>query len=413
MLEQIDHRSLAEPLDLWHFEDGSPGMVHWHPNGYAVYRLLEDAARARIRADGYLEVRTPQILRRAVWETSGHWDHFTGGMFHLAAAEDEAAIKPVSCPGHIQIAARSLRSYRDLPLRLAEFGLVHRDEPGGTLHGLLRLRQFTQDDGHVFCAPEQVEGEVDRFCSGALVFYRAFGLSDLGITIATRPDQRAGSDDEWAGAEALLSRVVERIGRAFDLQPGGGAFYGPKIELSLEDRSGRRWQCGTIQVDIAMPRRFGLSYQDASGSRRAPVMLHRALYGSLERFLGLLLEHHQGTLPLWMAPRQARVLPVNEAYAPYAAEVEQLLQASGVRADIDARDESLKRRVLDASVARVPLVAIVGERERDSRTVSVREGGAQRKVALDAWMLELWHRCASPDFRAADGMTHASAVPLD
>ena len=401
MLEHLDHRSLAEPLDLWHFEDGSPGMVHWHPNGYADYRLLDDAARARIRADGYLEVRTPQILRRAVWETSGHWNHFTGGMFHLAADEDEAAVKPVSCPGHIQIAARSLRSYRDLPLRLAEFGLVHRDEPGGTLHGLLRLRQFTQDDGHVFCAPEQVEAEVDRFCRGALAFYRAFGLEDVEVALATRPDQRAGREEDWDRAETLLAVVLERLGRSFHCEPGGGAFYGPKIELSLADRAGRRWQCGTVQVDIAMTQRFGLSYQDAAGHRHAPVMLHRALYGSLERFLGLLIERHRGTLPLWMAPRQVRLLPVTARHAPYAVEIEQLLQASGVRADIDARDESLKRRVLDANVAKVPLVAIVGEQERDSRTVAVREGRAQRKVPLDAWACELRERCTPPDFATA------------
>jgi threonyl-tRNA synthetase len=401
MLEHIDHRSLADPLDLWHFEDGSPGMVHWHPDGYAVYRRLEDAARARIRADGYLEVRTPQILRKAVWETSGHWHHFTGGMFHVAAAEDEAAIKPVSCPGHIQIAARSIRSYRDLPLRLAEFGVVHRDEPGGTLHGLLRLRQFTQDDGHVFCAAEQVEAEVDRFCRGALAFYRAFGLADVEIAIATRPDRRAGSDEEWDRAETLLAAVVERLGRNYHLEPGGGAFYGPKIELSLADHSGRRWQCGTVQVDIGMPQRFGLSYQDAAGHRRAPVMLHRAVYGSLERFLGLLIERHQGMLPLWMAPRQVRLLPVSAAHAPYAAEVEQLLQSTGVRADIDDRDESLKRRVLDASVAKVPLIGIVGDREHESRTVAVRERGARRQLPLDAWALELQERCAAPDFAMA------------
>lgn len=400
MLDQDDHRSLAQRLDLWHFEDDAPGMVFWHPRGYLLYQLLEGAARARVRADGYAEVRTPQILRRPVWEASGHWQHFQGGMFRVADDANEAAVKPVSCPGHIQIVKSRAPSYRDLPLRLAELGVVHRDEPGGTLHGLLRLRQFTQDDGHVFCGEEHVPAELDRFCRSLRPFYAAFGFEQIEFALSTRPPDRAGDDALWDWAEDALRAALDRLGGPYALQEGAGAFYGPKIELSLQDRLGRRWQCGTIQLDLVMPRRFDLRYVAAGGERRHPVMLHRALYGSLERFLGVLLEHHRGRLPPWLSPVQARVLPVAQAHNAYAYEVARALSDIGLRAEADAREESLGRRIAEAHADAVPFVAVVGDRERRDRAVTLRDRDGQSTSPLEEAREALRARCAPPDFAA-------------
>ncbi|MCB9575323.1 MAG: threonine--tRNA ligase, partial [Kofleriaceae bacterium] len=277
-------------------------MVFWHPRGLTLYRALEDAARRQLARGGYREVRTPQLLRVPVWQQSGHWDHFQAHMFGCGAGGTAAALKPVSCPGHIQLVRRAAPSWRDLPLRLAEMGLCHRDEPGGTLHGLMRLRQFTQDDGHVFCADDQVADEVARFCRDLPGFYRGFGFADVSVALSTRPDDRAGDDAWWDRAERELEAVVRDLGVPYVIQPGAGAFYGPKLEFVLHDRRGRAWQCGTIQLDLVLPRRFDLRYVDAGGARRHVVMLHRALYGSIERFLGVLLEHHGAALPAWLAP---------------------------------------------------------------------------------------------------------------
>jgi threonyl-tRNA synthetase len=394
--EPNDHRALGQRLQLWHLDEDSPGMVHWHPRGWTVYRLLEHAARTRMAADGYLEVRTPQLVRAPTWQASGHWDHFAGGMFRLRDESHDSALKPVSCPGHLQIAARLLRSYRDLPLRLGEFGLVHRDEPGGTLHGLLRLRQFTQDDGHILCAAEQVDGELDRFCSSLCALYEALGVGPATWALSTRPEHRAGSDEDWEWMEARLEAALERRGLKYVVQPGAGAFYGPKIELSVGDASGRIWQCGTIQIDVSMPRRFHVAYQDAAGGRRAPVMLHRAFYGSLERFLALLLEHRRGRLPAWLAPEQVRVLPVAAAHAAYAALVADALAGAGLRASVDARAETLGRRVLDSRRAAIPFVGIVGDREHESGSVVVREGAAETVSPLSQVVEHLKQRCRSP-----------------
>jgi threonyl-tRNA synthetase len=400
MFADDDHRKLAQRLDLFHLQEEAPGMVFWHPRGLVLYRLLEQAARAQLDAHGYLEVKTPQILRRPVWEASGHWQHFGAGMFRVQDQACEAAVKPVSCPGHIQIANRRAPSYRDLPIRLCEFGVVHRDEPGGTLHGLLRLRQFTQDDGHVFCTEEQAEAEIERFCRALPAFYAAFGFDQLRLGFSTRPKERAGADALWDRAEAALLAVLVRLDVPHALQPGEGAFYGPKLEFVLKDRAGRDWQCGTIQFDLVMPERFELRYVDQGGARRHAVMLHRALYGSLERFLGILLEHHGAALPAWLAPQQVTVLPVAPEHAGFAAQVERELRAAGLRAGVDARSESLARRVAEAHEQAVPFMAVLGAREVAAAAVTVRARDGQRTLPFGEAVHALSKDCAPPPFAA-------------
>ncbi len=401
MLDENDHRSLGQRLDLWHFEEEAPGMVFWHPRGYCLYRLLEQAARDRVLADGYEEVRTPQILRRPMWERSGHWRHFNDGMFHVLADAQEAAIKPVSCPGHIQLVKRRAPSYRDLPLRLAEFGVVHRDEPSGTLHGLLRLRQFTQDDGHVFCEEAQVAAEIERFVRSISAFYRAFGFDELAVALATRPPERAGDDAAWDFAEAALAAAAEHAGVSPSLAQGGGAFYGPKLEFALTDRLGRHWQCGTIQLDLVMPERFGLRYASASGAQRPLLMLHRALFGSLERFLAVLLEHYAGALPIWLAPVQVSVLPLSAAQIDYAQRVQSALSSRGVRSLLDAREESLARRIAECHHYAVPLAVVLGEREVRNGTLALRGRDGQQSLSLSEAEALISARCRAPDFARA------------
>jgi len=340
-----DHRILGQELDLFHLQEEAPGMVFWHPRGYAVYRALEAAIRVWTSSSGFEEVKTPELIRSAIWEQSGHWENFRQHMFAFSDEGKSAAMKPVNCPGHAQIVKKRSLSHRDLPLRLSEFGVVHRDEPSGVLHGLLRLRQFTQDDGHVFLAEGDVEHEVARFCSALHDFYRALGFSEIAVNFATRPAQRAGSDAVWDRAELALSNAARRAGLSCQVKPGEGAFYGPKLEFELGDRYGRRWQCGTIQLDFVLPERFELSYDDSSGVRARPAMLHRAMVGSLERFLGILLEQHEGRLPAWLAPEQVRVLPVHPEQRAYAREVVARLQEHGLRAALDGRNETLGRRV--------------------------------------------------------------------
>jgi threonyl-tRNA synthetase len=392
-MEPDDHRQLAQRLHLLHFQDEAPGMVFWHPRGWVLYRLLEDAVRAQLAAHGYREVRTPQVLRRPIWETSGHWQHYAEGMLRIEDQAVEAALKPVSCPGHVQILKRRVLSWRDLPIRLAEFGLVHRDEPSGTLHGLLRLRQFTQDDGHIFCADAQVVPEIERFCRSVGPFYRAFGFGDLEVALSTRPEDRAGDDALWDQAERWLAEGAAAASLEPSIHPGEGAFYGPKLEFVLKDRLGRSWQCATIQLDLVMPRRFDLRYADPSGGRPHVVMLHRALYGSLERFLGVLLDHHGAALPPWLAPDQVRVVPVgpeqHEAAAAFAAELADL------RVDLDDRPESLSRRVAEAHEAGIPFLVVLGAREVASGTVALRSRSGQQVLArLDA-IVQLRSACRS------------------
>jgi threonyl-tRNA synthetase len=396
MLDQNDHRSLGQRLDLFHFQEEAPGMAFWHPKGCLLYRLLEDAVRSELTRSRYSEVRTPQLLRRAVWETSGHWQHFAGGMFKLEDQSREAALKPVSCPGHVYIAERRAPSYRDLPLRFAEFGTVHRDEPSGTLHGLMRLRQFTQDDGHVFCTPEQAVDEVERFCRSVPPFYACFGFPELDLVLSTRPAERAGDETAWDRAEAALFEVVKRLGWKHSLEAGGGAFYGPKLEFVLKDRLGRKWQCGTIQFDLVMPRRFELRYVDRHGGRSELVMLHRAIYGSLERFLGVLLEHHGALLPEWLAPEQLRLLPLTSSELPFAEELESRFRGAGVRVSVDASAESLARRIAEAHAAAVPFVGVLGAREVSQRSLALRAREGQRSLSVDSAVLELAARTANP-----------------
>ena len=380
MLDSSDHRSLGQQLDLFHLQEEAPGMVFWHPRGYAMYRALESAIRAWNRSSGFEEVRTPELIRSAIWEQSGHWENFRQHMFAFSDEGKSAAMKPVNCPGHIQILKKRSLSHRDLPLRLSEFGIVHRDEASGVLHGLLRLRQFTQDDGHVFLPEAAVEREVAHFCSSLHDFYLALGFTEITVNFATRPEQRAGSDAVWDRAERALENAARHAGLECRIKPGEGAFYGPKLEFELGDHHGRRWQCGTIQLDFVLPERFDLSYDDSSGARARPAMLHRAMVGSLERFLGILLEHHEGRLPAWLAPEQVRVLPVHGEQRSYGEGVVLRLRQHGVRASLDASNESLSRRVAEAHALRVPLLWVVGAREAAECTVAERSADPSRRA---------------------------------
>ena len=393
-LDDNDHRSLAARLDLCHFEDEAPAMVFWHPRGWTLYRLLEHAARQHIADSGYREVRTPQLLRRPVWERSGHWGKFHDSMFACGDGADESALKPVSCPGHIHLVQRLAPSWRDLPIRIAEFGLVHRDEPSGTLHGLMRLRQFTQDDGHIFCRPDQVAGEVARFCRELPAFYRRFGFDDISIALSLRPDNRLGDDAWWDRAERELRDVVDGLGLACEIQPGAGAIYGPKLEFILRDRRGRPWQCGTIQLDFVMPQRFDVRYVEASGERRHVVMIHRALFGSIERFLGVVLEQHGAALPAWLAPDQIAVIPVSASHHAHAAHVAARLASAGVRSRVDDDDRTLSRRIAVAHHDGVPFVVVIGDREVADDSLAIRARDTRWSAPTGDAIADLARRCA-------------------
>lgn len=397
MLEEHDHRHLAQRLDLFHLQEEAPGMVFWHPRGHTLFRLLEDAVRDEMRRGGFQEVRTPQLVRQPIWEASGHWENFAEHMFMLGDDGPKAALKPVNCPCHVQIVRSMAPSYRDLPIRLGEFGVVHRNEAGGVLHGLFRLRQFTQDDGHIFCEEEDVEREVARFCASLKRLYARLDFHDVAVAFSTRPARRAGSDEVWDRAEAALLAAARGSGLDCAVQPGEGAFYGPKLEFVLRDRIGRSWQCGTIQLDFVLPERFDLHYVAASGERRHPVMLHRALLGSVERFLGILLEHHKGALPAWLAPDQAVVVPVADAHRDYAERALVELREAGIRAAIDARGETLSRKIVDAHAAGVPIVAVVGRREVERGALTLRDrDGRQRELSLSEAVAEVARCCQPP-----------------
>jgi threonyl-tRNA synthetase len=411
MLAPSDHRILGQQLDLFHLQEEAPGMVFWHPRGYAMYRALEGAVRSWNRCAGFEEVKTPELIRSAIWEQSGHWENFRQHMFAFSDEGKSAAMKPVNCPGHAQIVKKRSLSHRDLPLRLSEFGIVHRDEPSGVLHGLLRLRQFTQDDGHVFLAESDVEAEVARFCRALHDFYRALGFSEIAVSFSTRPAQRAGSDAVWDRAESALSNAARRAGLACLVKPGEGAFYGPKLEFELGDRHGRRWQCGTIQLDFVLPERLELSYDDSSGARARPAMLHRAMVGSLERFLGILLEHHEGRLPAWLSAEQVRVLPVHPEQRPYAEEIVARLRERELRAGLDASSETLARRVAEAHTLRVPLLWVVGPRELSERSVSERGQAEERRALPLLEALEQAYRaCAAPVSSRDTGEAAGAAI---
>ena len=381
--ERRDHRRLGRELDLFHLQEEAVGSIFWHPKGWKLFRIIEDYMRRRLDAAGYQEVKGPQLLDRSLWETTGHWENFRENMF-IAESRDEKilALKPMNCPGHVLIFRNRLRSYRELPLRLAEFGSCHRNEPSGALHGIMRVRAFTQDDAHIFCTADQVTLEAIAFCELLLSIYRDFGFADVAIKFADRPPHRTGSDEVWDRAEHDLKAAVEAAGLSYTVNPGEGAFYGPKLEFVLRDALGRDWQCGTLQLDFNMPERLGATYVGEDGGRHVPVMLHRAILGSFERFIGILIEHYAGNLPLWLAPVQAVVASITEEAAPYAEEVARELTAAGLRAIADPGNEKISYKVREHSLAKVPLILAVGRREAEQRTVSLRRLGSPAQEAL-------------------------------
>ncbi len=370
--EKRDHRKLGRQLDLFHHQDEAPGMVFWHPKGWVLWQQIEQYMRTVFRDNGYQEIRTPQVIDRSLWEKSGHWENFRDNMFTTESESRDFAVKPMNCPGHVQVFNQGIKSYRDLPLRLAEFGSCHRNEPSGALHGLMRVRAFTQDDAHIFCSEDQVEGEVVRFVDLLDQVYADFGFHHIVVKLSTRPPKRVGTEDQWDEAESALASALRKTGRAFELQPGEGAFYGPKVEFSLKDSLARVWQCGTIQLDFSMPGRLGAEYVAEDNSRRVPVMLHRAILGSMERFIGILIEHHGGAFPIWLAPIQAVVMNVSQGQGNYVAEVAARLKAAGLRVLADLRNEKITYKIREHSLQKLPYQLIVGEREVANQTVSVR-----------------------------------------
>jgi len=373
--EKRDHRKLGKELDLYHQQDEAPGLVFWHPKGWAIWQQVEQYMRRVYQDNGYQEVKAPQILDRSLWEKTGHWDNFRESMFTTESENRHYAIKPMNCPGHLQIYKSDLRSYRDLPLRYGEFGQCHRNEPSGALHGIMRVRGFTQDDGHIFCTEEQILEECIAYTALLQQVYRDFGFTDIAYKVATRPAQRIGADESWDRAEEALQESLRRSGCAFQISPGEGAFYGPKIEYHLKDSIGRSWQCGTIQVDFAMPGRLGAEYVAEDNTRRIPVMLHRAIVGSLERFIGILIEHYSGALPPWLAPEQFAVASVSEISAPYAKEVMQGLKKQGFRGIADLRNEKIAYKIRSLALQKLPFILVVGEKEVQGGTVAVRARG--------------------------------------
>src|SRR5271170_4348389 len=397
--ERRDHRRLGRELDLFHLQEEAVGSVFWHPKGWKLYRIIEDYMRRRLDAAGYLEVRGPTLLDRSLWEATGHWENFRENMF-IAESRDERmlAVKPMNCPGHVLIFRNRLRSYRELPLRLAEFGGCHRNEPSGALHGIMRVRGFTQDDAHIFCTEDQVTAEAIAFCALLLSIYKDFGFEDVAIKFATRPPHRIGSDALWDAAEKGLRDAVEAAGLAYTLNPGEGAFYGPKLEFVLRDALGRDWQCGTLQLDFSMPGRLGASYVGEDGARHTPVMLHRAILGSVERFIGILIEHYAGNFPLWLAPVQAVIASITDEAAAYAEEAAGELRAAGLRVATDAGNEKIGYKVREHSLAKIPIMLVVGRREAEQRTLSLRRLGspAQEALALDEAVARLKVEAAVP-----------------
>ena len=370
--EKRDHRKLAKTLDFFHIQEEAPGMVFWHEKGWTIYQQVEQYIREKLRVNGYGEVRTPQLVDRSLWEKSGHWDKFGAMIFTSHSENRDYAIKPMNCPCHVQIFNQGMKSYRDLPIRLAEFGSCHRNEPSGTLHGLMRVRNFVQDDAHIFCAESQIQEEVATFIELLYDVYKDFGFDDVIIKLSTRPENRVGSDEVWDKAEAALELALNAKKIAWELQPGEGAFYGPKIEFSLKDCIGRVWQCGTIQVDFSMPGRLGASFIAEDGSRQVPVMLHRAILGSLERFIGILIEQHAGTFPTWLSPVQVMVMVIADRHADYAHQVLKTLESQGVRVKIDLRNEKIGFKIREHSMQRVPYLVIIGDKELEEQKITVR-----------------------------------------
>jgi len=395
--EKRDHRKLGRSLDLFHTQEEAPGMVFWHPKGWSLWQQVEQYMRRVYQDNGYQEVRAPQILDRSLWERSGHWENFKESMFTTESEKRDFAVKPMNCPGHVLIFNSNMRSYRDLPLRYGEFGACHRNEPSGALHGIMRVRAFTQDDGHIFCTEDQIQSECVAFNKLALDVYRDFGFTDVVIKLALRPDQRLGDDATWDRAENALRNALRECGVEWIELPGEGAFYGPKIEYHLKDSIGRSWQCGTMQVDVQMPGRLSAEYVDADDTRKVPVMLHRAIVGSLERFIGVLIEHYAGALPLWLSPQQAVVLNITDRSAAYAEKIVAALKAAGFRVSADLRNEKITYKIREHSLQKLPYQLIVGDKEQQALTVAVRTRGGEDLGAmpLDALLERLRNEVAA------------------
>ncbi|AMM14275.1 MAG: threonine--tRNA ligase [Pseudomonadota bacterium] len=389
--EKRDHRKLAKQLDLFHLQEEAPGMVFWHPKGWAIWQQVEQYIRRRLNEVGYLEIKTPMIMDRSLWEASGHWQNYRENMFTTESEKRDYAIKPMNCPGHVQVFNHGLRSYRDLPLRYAEFGSCHRNEASGALHGLMRVRGFVQDDAHIFCTEDQFIEESIAFNTLAMSIYKDFGFDHIDIKLSLRPDARAGTDETWDRAEQGLRDALTACGLTWEELPGEGAFYGPKIEYHIKDALGRSWQCGTLQLDMVLPERLGAEYVAEDNSRKRPVMLHRAIVGSMERFLGILIEHHAGAMPSWLAPVQAVVLNIAESQADYAQKLTQSLQKQGLRVESDLRNEKISYKIREHTMQKVPYLLVVGDKERDAQTVAVRaRGGIDAGVMpVDAFLERL------------------------
>ena len=398
--EKRDHRRLGREMDLFHFQEEAPGSVFWHAKGWTLFQSLINYMRRKQEEAGYVEVNSPDMMERKLWETSGHWEKFGENMFTTVTPDERVfCCKPMNCPGHVQIFKNGLKSYRDLPLRIAEFGKVHRYEPSGALHGLLRVRHFTQDDAHIFCTPEQITDECVKINELMLSIYKDFGFEKVVIKFSDRPEKRVGSDEVWDQAEEALKVAVEAAGLDYELNEGEGAFYGPKLEYVLRDAIGRDWQCGTTQVDLNLPGRLGAFYIGPDGEKHVPVMVHRAMFGSLERFLGILIEHHAGHFPLWLAPVQAVVCPIVSDADDYAVKVMGALKAAGLKVEADLRNEKINFKVREHSVVKVPAIIVVGKREAEEGTVSVRRLGSQDQtvMSLDEAVAALKAEAVAPD----------------
>jgi threonyl-tRNA synthetase len=401
-MHEVDHRILGSRLELFHQQEEGPGMVFWHPRGWQLYRVIEDYIRAQMQNASFHEVRTPQLLARSLWERSGHWEKFGKNMYSLVEADSNRShcLKPMSCPCHIQLFNKRTRSYHELPLRYSEFGSCHRDEPSGSLQGLMRTRAFVQDDAHVFCTEDHLESEIGRFCHLLRTVYEDFGFSEFKVAFSTRPDVRTGSDDTWNRAEAALANAASAACLSFEMQAGEGAFYGPKLEFQLTDSRGRNWQCGTVQLDFFLPQRLDASFVNDHGQQETPVMIHHAILGSMERFIGIILEHYEGWLPVWLAPEQVVVSTVTSSDLAYALEVAAALKGVGIRVVLDGRAERLGRKIVDARDKCIPLMAIVGARDALNRTISLRRrNDMQETRTLDDTVASLRSECATPGER--------------
>jgi len=407
--EKRDHRKLGRELDLFHFQEDAPGAVFWHPRGWAVFQELIAYMRRRQQDAGYVEVNSPDVMDRSLWKISGHWQNYRDHMFTTETEDGRAlALKPMNCPGSVLLYRHGLKSYRDLPIRMGEFGKVHRYEPSGALHGLLRVRHFTQDDAHIYCTLQQMDAECREVVALVLDIYRQFGFEDVRIKLSTRPENRMGDEATWDLLEGALIRSLDSMGLAYRLNPGEGAFYGPKLEFVLRDAIGRDWQCGTLQVDMNLPERFGIEYVDEDGQRKRPVMLHRALFGSLERFTGILIEHHVGKLPAWLAPVQAMVLSITEEHAAYVQDVAQLLRGASLRAEADVRNEKIGYKIREQTLQRIPFLLVAGARERDASTIAIRsrDGEDLGVLLLTQAVARLRQETQAPDAAARQVSQH-------